>query len=234
MTLWLPVSLVWNPVKWVWAHSAFKAYEIIPAKLHKPLAALVTVAVFLVGTMVPEETGDNTRANRAVSLFGLVVMIAVLTVTSRDWRKIPWHTVIGGMLTQFIIAVFVLRTQVGYDIFNFISFLARTLLGFAEEGVAFLTSTDVSSLTWFLISVIPAIIFFVALVQLMYHAGLIQWFIGKFAICESLSPCIGALSAFAKARPNNRQSFSGLCASPAPKQSWRPQRLLSDRVNRLC
>lgn len=181
MTLWVPISIVWNPVKFVWAHTFFKAYSIIPAKFHQPLAALITVAVFLIGTMVPAETGDNTRANRAVSLFGLVVMIALLTVTSRDWRKIPWHTVIGGMLTQFVIAVFVLRTQAGYDIFNFISFLARTLLSFAEDGVAFLTTTDVSQLTWFLISVVPPIIFFVALVQLLYHVGLLQWFVGKFA-----------------------------------------------------
>ncbi|CAN8103252.1 unnamed protein product [Discula destructiva] len=181
VTLWAPVSLFWNPVKLVWRHTAFRVYEAIPAKLHQPLAALVTVAVFFIGSMVPEETGDNTRANRAVSLAGLVVMIALMTVTSRDWRKIPWHTVIGGMLTQFIIAVFVLRTQAGYDIFNFISFLARTLLGFALDGLAFLTSTDTTALTWFLISVIPAIIFFVSLVQLLYHVGLLQWFIGKFA-----------------------------------------------------
>lgn len=170
-----------NPAKWIWQHSVYKVYEMIPAKLHQPLAAVGTVAVFLVGTMLPEETGDNTRANRAVSLFGLVVMIFVLTVTSRDWRKIPWHTVIGGMLTQFVIAVFVLRTQAGYDIFNFISFLARTLLSFAEDGVAFLTTSDVAALTWFLIGVVPPIIFFVALVQLLYHVGLLQWFIGKFA-----------------------------------------------------
>lgn len=170
-----------NPVKWLWDHSAYKVYEAIPAKLHQPLAALVTLAVFLIGAMVPKETGDNTRANRAVSLFGLAVMIAVLTVTSRDWRRIPWHTVIGGMLTQFVIAVFVLRTQAGYDIFNFISFLARTLLGFARDGVAFLTTEDVAGLTWFLISVVPPIIFFVSLVQLLYHVGLLQWFVGKFA-----------------------------------------------------
>lgn len=182
ITLWLPISLVMNPAKLVWRHTAYRAYELTPQKLHKPLAALITVAVFLIGTMVPEETGDNTRANRAVSIFGLLVMIALLTATSRDWRKIPWHTVIGGMLTQFIIAVFVLRTQAGYDIFDFISFLARTLLGFAKDGVSFLTTTDVAALTWFLISVVPPIIFFVAIVQLLYHVGLLQWFVGKFAV----------------------------------------------------
>ncbi|ROW02155.1 hypothetical protein VSDG_02344 [Cytospora chrysosperma] len=181
VTLWLPVSIFMNPVKFVYRNSAYKVYEAIPAKMHQPLAALVTIAVFLIGSMVPDESGENTRANRAISLFGLIVMIALLTATSRDWRKIPWHTVIGGMLTQFIIAVFVLRTQAGYDIFAFISFLARTLLGFAADGVEFLTAASVNDLPWFLTGVVPPIIFFVALVQLLYHVGLLQWFIAKFA-----------------------------------------------------
>lgn len=170
-----------KPTKTVYRHSAYKIYEATPTRLHKPLAALLTVAVFLIGSMVPQETGQNTRANRAVSLFGLVVMISLLTATSRDWRKISWHTVIGGMLAQFIVAVFVLRTRAGYDIFAFISFLARTLLGFAAEGVAFLTAESVNELSWFLTGVVPPIIFFVALVQVLYHIGLLQWFIGKFA-----------------------------------------------------
>ncbi|KAK0630497.1 NupC family nucleoside transporter [Bombardia bombarda] len=181
ITKWIPMSVFMRPVKWVWYNTVFRVYEAIPKHLHHPLAALGTVAVFLVGSMVPEETGQNTRANRAVSLFGLLVMIAILTITSRDFRKIPWHTVIGGMLSQFIIAVFVLRTKAGFDIFNFISFLARSLLSFANDGVIFLTDDTVPKLPWFFTGVVPPIIFFVALVQLMYHVGFLQWFIGKFA-----------------------------------------------------
>lgn len=86
------------------------------------------------------------------------------------------------MLTQFIIAVFVLRSKAGYDIFAFISSLARSLLGFAQDGTAFLTDESVATLPWFLISVIPPIIFFVALVQLLYYFGTLQWAIGKFAV----------------------------------------------------
>ncbi|OTB01638.1 hypothetical protein M426DRAFT_63619 [Hypoxylon sp. CI-4A] len=180
--LWIPVKYVMIPVKFTWRHTAFRVYEHIPKKLHRPLATVVTVGVFLVGSMVPEETGENTRARRAQSLLGFVVMIAIMTLTSKNWRKIPWHTVIGGMLTQFVIAVFVLRTQAGYDIFNFISTLARLLLGFADQGVTFLTDSSVPELPWFFTSVVPPIIFFVALVSLLYHVGLIQWFVGKFAV----------------------------------------------------
>ncbi|TPX12491.1 uncharacterized protein E0L32_006903 [Thyridium curvatum] len=182
ITLWVPVSYVMRPVKFIWKSTATRVHDKIPSKFRQPLAAVVTLAVFLIGSFVPEETGDNTRANRAISIFGLLVMIFLLWLTSRDRRKIAWHTVIGGMLTQFIIAVFVLRTKAGFDIFDFISFLARTLLGFANEGTVFLTNEDVPKLGFFLTGVVPPIIFFVALVQLLYHTGLLQWFVGKFAV----------------------------------------------------
>lgn len=54
----------------------------------------------------------------------------------------------------------------------------------ADQGVLFLTDPEgsVLQLHWFLTSVVPPIIFFVALVSLLFHVGLIQWFIGKFAI----------------------------------------------------
>ena len=140
----VPITVVTKPMHWTWDRTGVQVYKYTPEKLRKPLAAAITVAVILVGTFVTEETADNTRANRAVSLFGLVVMIALLYATSRDRSKIKWHTVIGGMLTQFVIAVFVLRTGAGYDIFSFISGLARDLLGFAGQGTSFLTAPSVS------------------------------------------------------------------------------------------
>ncbi|VEU20355.1 DEKNAAC101156 [Brettanomyces naardenensis] len=83
------------------------------------------------------------------------------------------------MLMQFIVALFVLRTGAGYDFFNFISTLARDFLGFAKDGVAFLTSTQVSQYGMFFFSVLPAIIFFVAVVHIWYQWGLVQWVVSK-------------------------------------------------------
>ncbi|XXG98086.1 hypothetical protein Hte_004405 [Hypoxylon texense] len=215
ITLWIPVKYVMKPVKLIWHHTAYRGYEMIPKRFHKPGAAVVTVGVFLIGSMVPEETGENTRARRAQSLFGLIVMIAVMSGTSRNFSKIPWHTVIGGMLTQFIIAVFVLRTQAGYDIFSFISELARTLLGFANQGVVFLTDDTVPELGWFFTGVVPPIIFFVALVALCYHVGLIQWFVGKFAVFFFWTLRVsGAEAVVAAATPFIGQGESAMLVRP--------------------
>lgn len=145
------------------------------------VGAVITVGVILLGTFVPTETEYSRREDRAVSFFGIVVAIFGLYLTSNNRNKIQWNTVIGGVLMQFIIALFVLRTKCGYDIFNFISTLARELLGFAKDGVAFLTTTEVSQLGMFFFTVLPSVAFFVAFIHIWYYYGVVQWFIGKFA-----------------------------------------------------
>lgn len=145
------------------------------------VGAVITVGVILLGTFVPTETEYSRREDRAVSFFGIVVAIVGLYLTSNNRKKIQWNTVIGGVLMQFIIALFVLRTKCGYDIFNFISTLARELLGFAKDGVAFLTTTEVSQLGMFFFTVLPSVAFFVAFIHIWYYYGVVQWFIGKFA-----------------------------------------------------
>ena len=215
ITFHVPVTYVTTPMAFVWRNTCVRVYDMIPKKLHQPLAAAGTLAVMIVGSFASKESGDNNRANRAVSLFGLIVMIAVLYATSRNRSKIQWHTVIGGMLTQYIIALFVLRTGAGYDIFAFISFLARQLLSYAQQGTAFLTSEDTTKLPWFFIGVIPPIIFFVALVQLLYYSGILQWFVVKFATFFYWSLRVsGAEAVVAAATPFIGQGESAMLVRP--------------------
>ncbi|KAJ6193041.1 sodium/nucleoside cotransporter 1 /nucleoside cotransporter 1 [Bipolaris maydis] len=215
ITCHVPITVVTKPMHWVWTNTGTRFANLIPEKLRTPLAGLLVVAVMIVGSFASEESEDNTRANRAVSLFGLLVFIVVFWATSRHRNKIVWHTVIVGMLLQFIIALFVLRTTAGYDIFNFISELARELLGFAKDGVAFLTTPEISQNTYFFFSVIPAIIFFVALVQLMFYWGIIQWFIGKFAVFFFWSMRVsGAEAVVASASPFIGQGESAMLIRP--------------------
>ncbi|KAF5021517.1 hypothetical protein F66182_6442 [Fusarium sp. NRRL 66182] len=190
--LWLAISLrmfffhvssrhVSNPIKWVWRNTAVRIYEVVPPKFRTLAGAAVAIGAILIGAFVSEEVADNNRENRAVSLFGMAVFIGILYVTSKDRRAINWRTVIGGMLAQYVIGLFVLRTTVGYDIFRFVADRAADLLGFARDGVAFLVGPETAATPNFFFSVIPAIIFFISLVQVLYYIGFIQWFIIKFA-----------------------------------------------------
>ncbi|KAL4875031.1 Na+ dependent nucleoside transporter C-terminus-domain-containing protein [Aspergillus karnatakaensis] len=214
--VYVPISIIMRPVKWVWKNTASRFVALIPERLRIPGGALVTIATILVGSFASAEAPGNSRADRAVSLFGLVVCIFLLWATSRNRKMINWHTVIVGMLVQFIVALFVLRTTAGYDIFDFISYLARQLLGFAQEGVDFLTAPNfIATHGYFLVSVIPAIIFFVSLVQLLYYIGVLQWFIRKLAVFFFWSMRVsGAEAVVAAASPFIGQGESAMLIKP--------------------
>ena len=109
----VPITVITRPMRWVWRNTGVRFAELIPEKLKVPLGALLVIAVLLIGGFASPENQDNTRDNRAVSLFGLAVIIFVMWATSRDRKAIKWHTVIVGMLIQFVIALFVLRSGAG-------------------------------------------------------------------------------------------------------------------------
>jgi len=94
-------------------NAIYKPSKIIPESFRLPLGAAGTIAVILIGTFASEETHDNTRENRAISLFGLVVFIFGFYITSNNRKAIQWQTVIVGMLAQFLLALFVLRSKAG-------------------------------------------------------------------------------------------------------------------------
>lgn len=68
-----------------------------------------------------------------------------------------------------------------YDIFNFIAFLAKSLLGYAADGTSFLTSASALELGYFILGVIPPIIFLIAFVQNAILLGLVA--MGHQKVC---------------------------------------------------
>lgn len=219
---YVPISIVTKPMAFVWAHTARPFVSLIPERLRLPASALVCIGTIIIGSFASPTAPGNNRADRAVSLFGLAVFMFLLWLTSRNRKQIVWHTVIVGMLVQFLVALFVLRSGAGFDIFNFVATLARDLLGFSSDGVIFLTQTEFYDMTdpitptsWFLVTTIPAIIFFVSVVQLFYYIGVLQWFIGKFAVFFFWSMRVsGAEAVVAAASPFIGQGESAMLVRP--------------------
>ena len=232
LTFYVPISIAVKPMYLIWNNTGVRFGNLIPEKLRIPAGAALVVAVMLIGGFASPESQDNTRANRAVSLFGLAVIIFVMWATSNNRKMVVWRTVIVGMFVQFIVALFVLRSSVGCEffqrylktlililnpvnIFAFISELARDLLGFANQGTTFLTDKTVPALGWFLVGVLPAVIFFVAIIQILYYWGTLQWFIGKFATFFFWSMRVsGAEAIVAAASPFIGQGESAILIKP--------------------
>lgn len=211
----VPSRYVGNAIRSTWKHTAVAVYNRIPANMRTIAGATVTVATMLVGSFVTKESVNNTRGNRAISLLGMAVILFFFWLTSAHRSKVNWRTVIGGMLAQYIIGLFVLRTGAGYSIFRFVADRAGDLLGFAKQGVAFLTDDDIPQKPWFFIGVIPAIIFFISLVQVLYYIGFIQWFIQKFATFVFWALAVsGAEAVVAAATPFIGQGESAMLVRP--------------------
>ena len=85
----------------------------------------------------------------------------------------------------------------------------------ASFGTIFLTNADVYELGYFLVNVIPPIIFFVAFVQLLYYIGLLQWFVKKFATVFFYTMKVsGAEAVVAAASPFVGQGESAMLIKP--------------------
>lgn len=72
--LYAPISVITKPMHLLWDKTGVQIAHIIPDKFKIPAGAIAVVGVLLIGAFASPESQDNTRANRAVSLFGLAVM----------------------------------------------------------------------------------------------------------------------------------------------------------------
>ncbi|KAK3937350.1 Na+ dependent nucleoside transporter C-terminus-domain-containing protein [Diplogelasinospora grovesii] len=198
----LPTTIMTAPIAHFWAKNITPAVNGISRSTRLTILAVLTLAVVLAGTFATGESVNNRRTDRAVSVFGLLVFLGAFWATSKARTKINWQAVITGILMQFLLGLFVLRTQAGYDIFNFLGFLAKSLLSYAGDGTAFLTSPSTLNSGWFLVTVIPPMIFFVSFIHLLYYWGWIQWLVSKFAaIFFHLMGISGAEAVVAAASP---------------------------------
>ncbi|KAH8899996.1 hypothetical protein GQ53DRAFT_776760 [Thozetella sp. PMI_491] len=181
LTWYIPAGTITAPIRLFWKHVVQRAVMAIPPKWRLPLAGLGTIAVILAVTFQPPSAPANNRADRAVSLLGLAVFLGGLWLTSRNRKSINYQAVVVGVASQYLLGLFVLRSKAGADVFGFLAYLAKTLLGYSEDGMAFITDASVTRLTWFLVLVVPPIIFFIALIQLLTYWGFVPWAVGKFA-----------------------------------------------------
>ncbi len=122
--------------------------------------------------------------SRSTSLFGLVVLIFVCWLMSSDRRNFPTRVVFGGLLLQFLLAALVLRTSWGRSFFDSANAAVNQLQTFVEKGSTFVfglwNAEPVHGqsnllLATFVFGVLPTVIFYSALMAVLYHLGIMQW-----------------------------------------------------------
>jgi CNT family concentrative nucleoside transporter len=122
---------------------------------------------------------------RFTGLLGIVLILGVSFLMSNNRKAINYRTVGVGLLLQIMLAVFILKTEVGQNLFQWLGDSINTLLGQADKGAQFvfgsLVNRDLMIKAFgpgndyiFFFKVVPTIIFVAVLVNMFYHLGILQ------------------------------------------------------------
>lgn len=133
---------------------------------------------------------------RLRGLGGCAAIVGACYLASRERRQIRWRTVAWGLGLQLLFASIVLNPFASRFVFGVVDQAVRGLLGFAQAGIDFVFQATVAHevrfveqgevvsetfigrmspvLKAFAFSVLPTVIFFSALIAVLYHLGLMQ------------------------------------------------------------
>jgi concentrative nucleoside transporter, CNT family len=116
----------------------------------------------------------------AVSFLGMFVLMLLAWGMSAHKRIIPWRIVAGALALQFAMAWLTLRTDAGRAFFQFAGGTFDALLGCIDAGSSFVFGEEFRRY-FFAFRILPTIIFFSALMSLMYYMGVMQAIIRVFS-----------------------------------------------------
>lgn len=122
-------------------------------------------------------------------LLGMLVLVGLGTLLSKDRKNIPWKTVGVGLIFQIVLALGVLYVPFVRTGFEFFGKVFVKVLDFTKVGSEFLFGNLVDFSQFgmiFAFQILPTIIFFSALTSLLFYWGIIQrvvwalaWFFTK-------------------------------------------------------
>ena len=118
---------------------------------------------------------------RLVSLVGLFSMVGIAWLLSRHRERVPWRVIGWGIGLQLAFGVLVMKTRAGLWVFSVLNDLVLALLGFTAKGTEFVFGDFASEKFTIAINVLPTLIFFSALMTMLYHLGLMQRMVTGFA-----------------------------------------------------
>jgi concentrative nucleoside transporter, CNT family len=123
-----------------------------------------------------------------VSFIGVILLIGFLFLLSKAKRRVSLRVVFWGVGLQAVFALFIFLVPAGARLFLFLNDAAIAMIGRSFEGVRFLFGRladppgQPGSFGFILaFQALPSIIFFAALMELLYHLGIMERLIRIFA-----------------------------------------------------
>ena len=118
-------------------------------------------------------------------LFGLAVLIGIAWLFSNNRRAVDWRLVLTGLSLQIAFAALVLLVPGGREVFDALGHGFVRILSFVTAGSTFIFGNLMNVETYgfiFAFQVLPTIIFFAALMGVLYHLGVMQFIVRIMAL----------------------------------------------------
>ncbi len=118
--------------------------------------------------------------SRLICLAGLVAFVGIAWGLSSDRRRFPVRIVVGGLLLQLGLALLVLQTAPGRRCFEWLGQAFTAVTDCVSSGSGFLFGVGERHplgdglLVTFAFGVLPTIVFFSALMSILYYLGIMQ------------------------------------------------------------
>ncbi|VDM48369.1 unnamed protein product [Toxocara canis] len=122
-----------------------------------------------------------------ISLAGLLVLIVVSVLISKDPARIKWSPVLWGIFLQYVAGFVVLKWTVGQIAFQWATEKFVAFLSYTSNGTTFVfgfvpNPPNICGIEApFSFTSLPIIIFFSSLCSVFYYLGIVQWFLLKIA-----------------------------------------------------
>ncbi len=144
--------------------------------------AAVGVAAYMMRDMI---------GPRGQAAAGIVCFIGIVAAFSLNLRAVNWRTIGWGFTLQLLLAFFVLKTDVGYQLFYAVGQAVGKFLEFSDEGAKFvfgvLADKEAMEKIWpnrsvvFAFRALPPIIFVSSFFTVLYHFGVLQFVVRLMA-----------------------------------------------------
>ena len=121
-----------------------------------------------------------------ISLLGIVVLLGIAYLLSNNRKAINFRTVFGALAIQVSLGAFILYVPIGRDALFAVANGVSKVISYGNEGIKFLFGALAGDKVFevfggegfiFAVRVLPVIVFFSALISLLYYIGIMQWVI---------------------------------------------------------
>lgn len=115
--------------------------------------------------------------SRFIGILGIFIIIGIAYLLSDNKKKINWRLIATSLGLQILFALLILKVPVGRKLFEALSSVITKIIDFATEGASFLFGNLLDQEKFgsiFALNVLPTIIFFSALMGVLYYLGIMQ------------------------------------------------------------